>query len=332
MVMTDPGTFTVQDPRFSTSRVIGPSMLSLDGPEHARHRAPFVDPFRSDPVRKRLGDWIQQRATQLVEEMEPRGEGDLRASLAGPLAVDVMSRVLDLQGVTVAELLAWYRDIVDAVETVTVGGDVPEAGRRAFDALHAAVEKSITTSDLLRSVKGSLNVEEIVSNVAVLLFGGVVTSESTTANVFAHLLDDPRLLDLVQRDPSLVAPAVEESMRLEPAAAAVDRYATRDVDLGPASIRRGELVRVSLSAANRDPATYPDPHRFDLHRSNASSHLSFARGPHACLGVHVARLESRAALTAANEHLRDLRRGPEGIEPARGLIFRVPRTVTARWG
>src|SRR6185369_18082730 len=85
----------------------------------------------------------------------------------------------------------------------------------------------------------------------------------------------------------------------EPAAARVDRYATADVELAGARIARGDLVIVSLTAANRDPADYPEPDAFAIGRPNARTHVAFAQGPHACVGLHLARLETLAALDAA---------------------------------
>lgn len=332
-VMRDAETFTVDDPRFSTARVIGPSMLSLDGSDHQRHREPFVDPFRSGAVRARFSAWTRDRAEQLVAEIAPSGSTDLRASIAAPLSVDVMNHALDLAGVGMGEVLGWYEAIVAAVDTVTAGGEVPAAGRTAFEALHSAVAGNLADSALLSPVRaaGTLTEDEIVSNVAVLLFGGIVTSESTTASVFWYLLHHPEALGEVVGDRSLVANAVEEAMRLEPAAAAVDRYATRPVELAGAPIKEGDLVRVSLTAANRDPSVFPDPDRFDVHRENAQQHLAFARGPHACLGIHLARLEAAAALEAALDGLPGLGLDADRGEPIEGLIFRAPRTVWARW-
>ena len=332
-VMRDAETFTVDDPRFSTAQVIGPSMLSLDGSEHQRHREPFVDPFRSGPVRARFSEWTRQRADGLVAEIAPGESADLRASIAAPLSVDVMNHALDLEGVGVAEVLGWYQEIVAAVDAVTAGGEVPETGRTAFEALRSAVAASIADSALLAPVRaaGTLTEDEIVSNVAVLLFGGIVTSESTTATVFWYLLHHPEQLREVEADRSLVANAVEEAMRLEPAAAVVDRYATRPVELAGASIAEGDLVRVSLAAANRDPAVFLDPDRFDLRRKNAQQHLAFARGPHACLGIHLARLEAAAAVGAVLDRLPGLRPDPDRMQPIEGLIFRAPPTVRAQW-
>ncbi len=182
-VMRDAETFTVDDPRFSTSQVVGPSMLSLDGPEHQRHREPFVHPFRPGAIRGSLTEWTRLRAAELAAEMAPFGRGDLRAGIAAPLSVEVMAHVLDLDGVEVTQLLGWYEAIVASVHEVTAGGNVPGEGKVAFEALHGAVVSNLANSSLLGLVTAgeTLSTDEIVSNVAILLFGGIVTSESTTA-------------------------------------------------------------------------------------------------------------------------------------------------------
>src|SRR4051794_41970163 len=82
--MRDAGRFTVHDPRFTTAQVVGESMLSLDGDEHARHRGPFVAPLQLGEVRRRLADAVAAEAERLAEELAPRGEGELRRGLAGP--------------------------------------------------------------------------------------------------------------------------------------------------------------------------------------------------------------------------------------------------------
>jgi cytochrome P450 len=325
-VMLDPETFTVDDPRFSTQQVIGPSMLSLDGAEHRRHRDPFSGPFRAAHVRE-LGEFTDRLASELVAGVVSAGSGDLRAEVAAPLAVEVMARVLDLRDVEVPDVLSWYEEIVYAVHAVTAGEPVPRAGVRAFEELKRAVVGNRASSSLLRAVdeEGSLSADEIASNVGVLLFGGIVTSESSSAIAFRFLLEEPGLWKRLRADPSLVRPFVEETFRLEPSASAVDRYATRDVTLGGSKISAGDLVRVSLSAANRDPAVFEDPDRFQMDREASGKNVTFARGPHACLGIHLARLETSAAVSAL---LGQPRPAPgSGLAPIKGLVFRVPETV-----
>ena len=97
-------------------------------------------------------------------------------------------------------------------------------------------------------------------------------------------------------------------------------------------IARGDLVRVSISAANRDPAVFSDPDRLDLDRSSAPrSHLAFAHGPHVCLGVHLARLEARTALATLLRRLPSLRLDPSRPSRIEGLVFRKPPTLWAVW-
>jgi len=327
-VMLDAVTFTVDDPRFSTQQVIGPSMLSLDGPEHRRHRDPFGGPFRAAKVRE-LQDYADRTARRLVSDLAAGGSGDLRAEVAGPLAVEVMTKILDLHDVEVADVLTWYRQIVDAVHVVTEGGQVPESGHEAFAALKSAVTRTSSASSLLDSVgeTGTLTIDEIASNVAVLLFGGIVTSESSSAIAFRFLLDDASLMSALQDDRSLIRPFVEETFRLEPSAAAVDRYATADVELGEKEISAGDLVRVSLSAANRDAVVFADPDGFDMDRDFGRS-VTFARGPHACLGIHLARLEAIAAVNALVGRPGAVARR---LDPITGLVFRAPERVVANW-
>ena len=137
-------------------------------------------------------------------------------------------------------------------------------------------------------------------------------------------------LALARRDPAMLEAALEESLRLEPAAAVIDRYATADTELGGASIARGDLVRLSLAGANRDPTVFPDPDAFALARRNRR-HLAFAQGPHVCVGVHLARLEARTALSQLLSRLPGLRLDPERPAEIRGLVFRKPPRLDALW-
>jgi cytochrome P450 len=339
-VLADPVTFTVDDPRFTTARVTGPSMLSLDGTSHARHREPFTHAYRPAGVSERLAGFTRAEAARLVGAIRPAGQAELRTTVAGPLAAAVMAEALGLggAGVTPATVLAWYRDIVAAVAALPAAapGTPPAVRVASFDALAAAVREAIAArrapvlADAARS--GELTVEEVISNAAVQLFGGIETTEAMTCNAVLHLLRDPAQGDLVRAVPGLLPAAIEESLRLEPAAAVVDRYATRDASIGGARIRRGEPVTVSLAGANRDPAVFPEPDRFDVRRPNSARHLAFARGPHFCLGAHLARLEATAAVAAVLDGLPGLRLDAGQPSVPHGLIFRKPDALRVRWG
>src|SRR5579864_9472797 len=105
-VLRDARTFTVDDPRFSTAQVVGPSMLSLDGAPHARHRGPFNRAFRHDEVQARLASFTRAEAGRLVSAIEPRGDAELRRAVAGPLAVTLMAEVLGIGDADPAKVLA----------------------------------------------------------------------------------------------------------------------------------------------------------------------------------------------------------------------------------
>ena len=330
-VMRDAATFTVDDPRFSTAQVVGPSMLSLDGEEHRRHRDPFAWALRGPEVRERFTRGVADEARRLVTALAPNGSAEIRRDLAGPLAVNVVADALDLLDVESATVLGWYDQIVSAVDRVSTGGEIGDGARSAVRALADHVSSTIGGgTGVLAHATATLTPAEVTSNAAVMMFGGIETSEGMTTSLFWHLLTNPEQLAAVVADRSLGANAVDESLRLEPAAGRVDRYATADVELAGAAIRRGDLVIVSLTAANRDPATFADPDHFDISRPNARAHLAFAQGPHACVGSHLARLETQAALDAALDGWPGMQMDP-GATPPTGVVFRKPRSLPVRW-
>ena len=336
-VMRSPEVFTVDDARFSTGRVVGPSMLSLDGEQHAGHRAPFAGPFRPVAVRERFAEAVAAEADRLIDAFARAGAVELRRSFAGPLAAATMTRALGLGRDEVDAVLAWYDAIVAAVTEITAGQPVPRTGSEAFDQLRERLEAVIARggdSSLLGSVaSGSpLSTEQIVSNAAVLLFGGIETTEGMITNAALALLAHPDQLQAAARDRDALDRAIEESLRLEPAAAMVDRYATREVRLGPATIDQGELVHVSVAGANRDPSVFREPDTFDPGRAGVRRHLAFAQGPHVCVGVHLARLEARAGLGALLRRLPGMRLDPQRPAAARGLVFRKPPELHVVWG
>ena len=337
-VLTDSATFTVDDPRFTTARVTGPSMLSRDGAEHTRHRAPFAHAFQRAELTARLEEVTVAEAERLAEAVRPDGQAELRETVAGPLAASVMAEALGLAGARVspARVLAWYRDIVAAVAALPAArGQAQQVPVASFGALAEGLRAAMATrkAPLLAGVAqaGTLDDGEVISNAAIVLFGGIETTEGMICNVLLHVLGHPDAPSLRGPFGIIGVDVVEESLRLEPAAAIVDRYATRDVDFGEARIRRGDLVTVSIAGANRDPAVFDHPDRFDAKRPNAGRHLAFARGPHFCIGAQLARLEAVTVVNALLARLPGLRL--DGSRPAqvRGLVFRKPRTLHATW-
>lgn len=331
-VLKEPGAYTVDDARFSTARVIGPSMLSLDGVGHTHHRAPFVAPFQPKRVAARFRPVVETATRSLIDSIWLAGTAELCRDFAGPLAVAVIADALGLAGVDPSTLRRWYQAIVATVSAITSGEDPDAAGIAAFGELTAKVEATIRTADshsLLATAARTLTTKETVSNVAVMLFGGIETTEAMICNAIVHLLTHDDQLTMVRADPTLIPAVIEESIRLEPAAAVVDRYATRPLVLGATQIAAGDLVRISITAANRDPAVFPIPDRFDVRRTNTRLHLGFARGPHFCIGMDLARAEAQVSVENLLIRLPGLRL----LKPATpaGLVFRKPPEVRIAW-
>jgi cytochrome P450 len=254
---------------------------------------------------------VTAEADRLIDALEPAGAGDLRRDLAAPLAGSVVTHAL---GVPSDRVLDWYAAIVHATTELTRG------------AVEVTAEAQGAVEELRAVVGGD------AADVATLMFGGIETTEGMIANALLHLLSNPPQLALVRQDEPLMGNAIEESLRLEPAAATVDRYATRDIDFGGAGIARGDLVTISITAANRDPASFSDPDAFRVTRPNAKQHLAFAHGPHVCIGMHLARLEAHTAVSRVLERLPNLRLDPGAPPPkARGLVFRKPAALHACW-
>ena len=197
-VLRDAATFTVDDPRFTTARVTGPSMLSLDGPPHRRHRDPFARALRRRDVSSGLAEFTAAEADRLVAPLVPAGTAELRRALAGPLAVAVMAQVLGLGATEPAVLLAWYDAIVSGVSALTEdpGAPVPQSAAAAFGELRASLEGVIrqpggTSLLAVAAQTAGLSTDEVVSNAAVMLFGGIETTEGMISNAILHLLGGP---------------------------------------------------------------------------------------------------------------------------------------------
>ncbi len=323
-VLRDPATFTVDDPRFSTGQIVGESMLSTDGQRHRAHRDPWARFLTSKATRAEAERTVHRVCHELVSDLarSTSRSADLRTALTGPLAVGVMAELLGL-AVEPITLLGWYREIVAGVDAVSAGNSAPAAATEAMREL----ELAISAADLQIPDQDP---PTLASNAAVVLFGGIETVDGSIANLFWHLLSNPPAYRRCLADPQLVPAAIEESLRLEPAASRVDRYATTTTTVEGTAIAQGSLVIVSLRSANRDPLAFASPESFDIDRQERGRHLTFARGPHACIGPHIARLEADRAFNEVADQLGQMAlvrsAGPEGE------IFRKPAELVVSWG
>jgi cytochrome P450 len=172
-----------------------------------------------------------------------------------------------------------------------------------------------------------LSDDEIFAFLLLILPAGVETTYRASGNLLVAMLTEPSLFEAVRADRGMLRGAIEEALRWEPPISMVVRVARRDCELGGIAIPEGTNVSVSVAAANRDPAHYPDPDRFDPTRKNIT-HLTFGAGPHVCLGMPLARMETTVAINALLDRLPDLHLDPAAPAPCiKGVAFRSPAAL-----
>jgi cytochrome P450 len=176
---------------------------------------------------------------------------------------------------------------------------------------------------------------DIVAFLRVMLPAGAETTYRSTSNLVQGLLTHPDQLAALRADRSLIPKAIEEGLRWEAPLTAIARTATRDVEIGGVEIPAGAMVNISIGAANHDHDRWgPTAEELDILRPS-QAHLAFANGPHVCLGLQLARMESRVFLERLLERLPNLRLDPDA-DPARyqinGLAFRSPRELPVLFG
>ncbi|MGH2830525.1 MAG: cytochrome P450, partial [Actinomycetota bacterium] len=169
-----------------------------------------------------------------------------------------------------------------------------------------------------------------------LMPAGAETTYRLLGSLLYALLSDPLLIERVRGDRSLIAPAIEETLRWEAPVQFVARRPTKDVSIGGVSIAAGTALTCVLGSANRDETVYEDPNRFDMERfstgGKARPHLAFADGPHRCLGEHLARMETTVAVNALLDRMPNLRMEPGDADPhVHGLAFRSPTCLPVRF-
>jgi cytochrome P450 len=179
-----------------------------------------------------------------------------------------------------------------------------------------------------------LDEEEIFSFLRLLLPAGIETTFRSSGNLLYLLLTHPEQLAAVKEDRSLIPQAIEEGLRYEPPLLVTARVTTCDTTLGGVDIPAGTNVTPMLGSANRDPDAFPDAEAFNIFR-NPKQHVSFGTGPHMCLGMHLARMETRVALNALFDRLPDLRLDEEVASRRdahiHGMVFRSPTVLPVVW-
>jgi cytochrome P450 len=203
-----------------------------------------------------------------------------------------------------------------------------------FDALIARRRSSLTDdllSELIRAEEAGdkLTPTELLVQSIGLLIAGFETTIGLIGNGVRALLRHPAELARLRAEPDLLPSAVEECLRFDGPIGATVRVLREDTEFGGKRIAADTEVIAMLGAANRDPARFPDPDRFDVGRPD-NAHLAFGGGTHMCLGAHLARMEAQAAIGTLVRRLRSLRLASDRVEWGRSL-FRVPARLPIRF-
>lgn len=291
--------------------------LFLDNPEHPRVRHALTAAFTSS-LMKQLRQRVQDIADGLIDAARGRGEMDLVADFALRLPAMVIAELLGMSSSDSERFQGWVHTIalyfaIGSLGNAETIAALSETVEQMADYMRAIVDDHRRTprEDLIGSLlrAGSqgdpLSEVEILSQCMLLLHGGYESTMNTISSGMHHILRDPDQRRLCAEDPALAAPAVEEALRYEPAFQFVVRAATAELDAGGQAIEAGQQVVCVLAAANRDPAQFADPERFDVQR-HPNPHLSFGHGPHFCIGAALARMECQIAFSTLLRRLSDL--------------------------
>ncbi|MGH3436668.1 MAG: cytochrome P450 [Sciscionella sp.] len=283
--------------------------LSLDPPDHTRLRG-LVSKAFTPRVVAGLQPRIRAIVTEVLGKAAQSTSFDLVRELAYPLPVLVICELLGVPAQDRYRFEGWSRRLVRGLDPAMAIGspeemaDIEEA-RREFTGYFAELisqRRAVRTEDLLsRLVRieeagDRLSEQELLATCVLLLVAGHETTANLISNGVLALLRHPEALAALRADPSLVGGVVEEVLRYDSPVHLTTRIVRAPTRIGALEVPTDGVLLLLLAAANRDPAQYREPDRFDIHRG-ASHHLAFAAGPHFCLGAGLARLEASIALS-----------------------------------
>jgi cytochrome P450 len=303
-----------------------PSLLAVEPPDHTRYRKTVSAVFTPRAVAA-LRDRVEQTAADLLGQLTGEsGVVDIIGRYCSQLPVAIISdilgvperdrgRVLEFGELAAPSLdigLPWrqYRSVQNGIAGFSSW--LTEHLRQ----LRLAPSDNLMSQVIQQAESGSaetyLDEDELRAIAGLVLAAGFETTVNLLGNGIRMLLDAPQHLDTLRRRPELWPNAVEEILRLESPVQLTARLALRDVEVAGRQLERGDLVIVYLAAANRDPAVFLDPHRFDIERPNAGRHLAFSGGRHFCLGAALARAEGEVGLRTFFDRFPEVRAAGAG--------------------
>lgn len=316
--------------------LMGHSILEMDEPEHRRYRGLIQQAFTRKAMERWETELVEPICERLIDDFAGRGSADLAREYTFWFPINVIAGLL---GLPAEDLPRFHRLAVELIS----GPFMPERGQQASSELRTYFAtileaRRLEPADDLISVLAEVELEgerltddEIFSFLRLLLPAGAETTYRSSGNLLYGLLTNPEQLEAVRADRTLIPQAIEEGIRWEPPLTAIVRMATGSVELAGTTLPSGSVVVAHLGAANRDPSRWEEPDRFDIFR-DPKPHTSFALGPHTCLGMHLARMETRVALEALLDRLADLRLEADGQDAhIEGLGFRSPTSLPVQF-
>jgi cytochrome P450 len=331
-VLTHPENFSSSIYEHVMGPVMGRTLLEQEGDEHRASRALVSPLFRAKLLERWRTELVEVVVHELIDRFAPRGKADLVREFTFAFPVQVIARLMGLpredyvrfQQLSIELLSVVYHWEIGMAASATLkeyfGEILAERRRDPHDDLISTLAESEIDGERLSD-------DEIFAFLLLILPAGVETTYRGSGNLLVAMLTEPSLLEAVRDDRSLLRGAIEEALRWEPPISTLVRVAKRDCELGGMKIPAGTNVSVSVAAANRDPAHYPNPDRFDPTRKNIA-HLTFGAGPHVCLGMPLARMETTVAINALFDRLPDLRLDPTAPAPSiNGVAFRSPAAL-----
>ncbi len=326
-ILLDPAHFSSVQPKDSAfanqTDAFGdtPTVLQSDPPVHTRLRRLVSRDFTPRRIRE-LEPRIRQIAATLLDKAVHKGSFDLMADLANPLPVMVIAEMLGVAPEMYETFKRWSDKVVESDNTLP-GMPIPEDIKAAFAELRVYFSEEIARrrkspgSDLVSALVAAhdeseaLSAEELLQFVILLLLAGNETTTNLIGNGTLALGRHPEQMRMVQATPAMLPRAIEEMLRYDGPVQSTFRVTTSDSVVNGNEIKSGTGVFVILAAANRDPAMFPDPDRFDITRT-PNDHLAFGEGIHFCIGAGLARLEAIIAMGAMLERFPRLRLADPG--------------------
>jgi cytochrome P450 len=307
-----------------------PTLAHRDPPVHTRLRRMVAPSFAPRKIEE-MEPAVRAMVGRLLESVAGQAEFDTAKVLGDQLPMMVFGHMLNVPERDFSSIRK-LEDVTHAIGALKPGKPIPAEFTKSLDDLRAYFfdyierRRANVGNDLLSAIitahdeKGSLNQQELLGMVWVLLLGGLSTTADMISYIIYDLLTHPDQLELVRREPKLIPGAVEESLRYDPPVHTHIRFATNDTELAGVKIPGGTPVYVVLGAGNYDPAKFKDPESFDVRRES-NDHLSFGEGIHFCIGAAPARLQGRVVLSEMLKRYPRLRLADDFVPRFSGSVF-----------